>query len=177
MSRKKESTEFLLECMADSLIALMKEKEYGKITIDEITKKAGVGRATYFRHVKSKEELIIYKLKMCWERWAGEAGLRMTTGFALENTEAFFHFNYANRDWFLLVYKAGLSQTLLSAFDAILVEQREAKEQQYANAFFKYGLFGILNKWILNGFEDSPDEMIKIGKKIISSLVHDAAQN
>lgn len=177
MSRRNESTEFLLECMADSLIALMKEKEYSKITISEITKKAGVGRATYFRHVKSKEELIIYKLKMCWERWAEESGLRMTTGFALENTEAFFEFNYANREWFLLAYEAGLSQTLLSVFDAIFAEHREAKEQQYANAFFKYGLFGILNAWILNGFKESPEEMIKIGEKIISSIVYDATQN
>lgn len=177
MSRRNESTEFLLECMADSLIALMKEKEYGKITISEITKKAGVGRATYFRHFKSKEELIIYKLKMRWERWAEESGLRMTTGFALENAEAFFEFNYANREWFLLAYEAGLSQTLLSAFDAIFAEHREAKEQQYANAFFKYGLFGILNAWILNGFKESPEEMIKIGEKIISSIIYDAMQN
>lgn len=177
MNRRNESTKFLLECMADSLIALMKEKEYSKITINEITEKAGVGRATYFRHVKSKEELIVYKLKMCWERWAKEAGLRMTTGFALENTEAFFRFNYANREWFLLAYEAGLSQTLLSAFDAIFVEQKEVKEQQYANSFFKYGLFGILNAWILNGFEESPEEMIEIGKKIISSIVYDATKN
>lgn len=177
MKRKNKSTEFLLECMADSLIALMKEKEYRKITISEITEKSGVGRATYFRHVKSKEELIIYKLKICWERWAAEAGLRTRTGFALENTEAFFNFNYANREWFLLVYKAGLSQTLLSAFDAIFVDQSEDKDQQYANAFFKYGLFGILNAWILNGFKESPEEMIWIGEKIISSIVYDAAQN
>lgn len=177
MNRRNESTEFLLECMADSLIILMKEKVYSKITINEITEKSGVGRATYFRHVKSKEELIIHKLKMCWERWAKEAGLRTTTAFALENTEAFFKFNYANREWFLLVYEAGLSQTLLSAFDAIFVEQREAKEQQYANVFFKYGLFGILNAWILNGFKDSPEEMIKIGERIISSIVYDATQN
>lgn len=177
MSRRNESTEFLLECMADSLIALMEEKEYSKITISEITERAGVGRATYFRHVKSKEELIIYKLKMCWERWAEESGLRMTTGFALENTEAFFKFNYANREWFLLVYEAGLSQILLSAFDTIFVEQKDTKEQQYANAFFKYGLFGILNAWILNGFKEYPEEMIKIGEKIISSIVYDATQN
>ena len=177
MKRKNASTEFLLECMADSLIALMKEKGYSKITINEITEKSGVGRATYFRHVKSKEELIIYKLKICWESWAKEAGLRMTTGFALENTEAFFKFNYANREWFLLAYEAGLSQTLLSAFDAIFVEQPEAKEHLYANAFFKYGLFGILNAWILNGFKETPEEMIKIGEKIISSIVYDATQN
>ena len=163
--------------MADSLIALMKEKEYRKITINEITEKSGVGRATYFRHVKSKEELIIFKLKICWERWAEEARLRTTTAFALENTEAFFKFNYANREWFLLVYEAGLSQTLLSAFDAIFAEHEEVKEQLYANAFFKYGLFGILNAWIINEFKDSPEEMIKIGKKIISFIVSDAAQN
>ena len=99
------------------------------------------------------------------------------SGFALENTEAFFKFNYANREWFLLAYEAGLSQTLLSAFDAIFVEQPEAKEHLYANAFFKYGLFGILNAWILNGFKETPEEMIKIGEKIISSIVYDATQN
>ena len=65
MNRRKKSTEFLLECMADALLALMKEKAYNKITIREITEKAGVGRATYFRHVKNKEGLIVDKLKVC----------------------------------------------------------------------------------------------------------------
>lgn len=176
MSRRNESTEFLLECMADSLFSLMKEKVYGKITIDEITEKAGVGRATYFRHFGNKEELVIYKLKLCWNRWAKEAGLRTMDSFDLENTEAFFQFNYANKELFLLTYEAGLSQTILLAFDAIFAEQGDLGEQQYANAFFKYGLFGVLNAWILNGFKESPEEMIKIGKTIISSIVYDAAR-
>lgn len=177
MKHKNKSTEFLLECMADSLISLMKEKEFNQITINEITERSGVGRATYFRHIKNKEELIVFKLKVSWERWAKEYKLRMINGFALENMEAFFNFNYVNREIFLLASDAGLSQTILSVFDAIFVYQENEQNQYYANSFFKYGLFGILNAWILNRFKESPETMIKIGKQIITFLVTDAIKN
>ena len=171
MSRRHESTAFLLECLADALITLMKEKDYRLITVSEIAKRAGVGRATYFRHVERKEDLIVFKLKVCWERWAEAAGLRMTNGFALENTEAFFRFNYANREWLRLVYDAGLSRILLSTFDVIFAEASLDREQQYADAFFKYGLCGLLNTWIANGFEETPEDMIRIGGNIVRQLV------
>ena len=57
MRRRQETTEMLKESMGDALLSLMKEKPLEKITIEEMTAKADVGRVTYFRYFKSKDEI------------------------------------------------------------------------------------------------------------------------
>ena len=46
--------------IAEALFILMEKKPYDKISISEIAEKAGVGRATYYRHFKTKDEVIYY---------------------------------------------------------------------------------------------------------------------
>lgn len=53
--RIAKPNDYLKECIADAIIVLIKEKPIEKISIDEIVKKAGVGRATYFRAFNSKK--------------------------------------------------------------------------------------------------------------------------
>lgn len=43
-----------------ALFKLMSQYAYEKISVTEIVKKAGVGRATFYRYFKSKEEVIVY---------------------------------------------------------------------------------------------------------------------
>ena len=53
-----ENIELTKEYITDALFALMDQKPYEEITITDIATKAGVGRATYYRHFKSKEDII-----------------------------------------------------------------------------------------------------------------------
>lgn len=57
--------DYLKECIADAIIVLIKEKPVEKISIDEIVKKAGVGRATYFRSFHSKKKPSRSSLSKC----------------------------------------------------------------------------------------------------------------
>lgn len=43
-----------------ALFKLMNEYEYEKISVTDITNKAGVGRATFYRYFKRKEDIIVY---------------------------------------------------------------------------------------------------------------------
>ena len=61
MNTRQKTTEFLKECLADSLISLMKEKPLEDITITEITSHSGVSRSTWFRNFHTKEEVISFK--------------------------------------------------------------------------------------------------------------------
>ena len=56
-----KSSDYLKECIADALLVLIKDKPIEKVTVDELIKKAGVGRATYFRAFNSKSEAITFK--------------------------------------------------------------------------------------------------------------------
>jgi len=47
------------EYITEALFKLMEVKPYEKISIKELTEKAGVGRVTFYRHFESKDDIII----------------------------------------------------------------------------------------------------------------------
>ena len=66
MRRTTATTDYLKECMGTALLELMKEKPIEKISIEEMTAKADVGRSTYFRYFKSKDEVLSFKITCLW---------------------------------------------------------------------------------------------------------------
>ena len=46
------------ERLADAAFALFDERGYEQTTIDDITERAGLGRTTFFRHYRSKDDVI-----------------------------------------------------------------------------------------------------------------------
>lgn len=46
-----------------ALLELIKEKDYDSISIEEITERANVGRATFYLHYKDKEDLLLEHFK------------------------------------------------------------------------------------------------------------------
>jgi len=58
MRRKNTTSEMMMGYIAESLMILMRKKAFAKITVEEIAKKAGVNRSSYYRHFKSKEDIV-----------------------------------------------------------------------------------------------------------------------
>ena len=52
--------EYTRHYIVEALFRLMNEYEYEKIAVTDIAKKAGVGRATFYRYFKSKEDVIAF---------------------------------------------------------------------------------------------------------------------
>lgn len=46
--------------IVQALFKLMSEYEYDKINVSDIARKAGVGRATFYRYFKNKEDVIVF---------------------------------------------------------------------------------------------------------------------
>src|SRR5512147_2166040 len=52
-----------------ALFELMKKKSYDTISIEEITERANVGRATFYLHYKDKEDLLLEEFsEMAYEK-------------------------------------------------------------------------------------------------------------
>ena len=47
------------QSLRTALLELIKEKDYDAISIEEITERANVGRATFYLHYKDKEDLLL----------------------------------------------------------------------------------------------------------------------
>lgn len=57
---KIDYTDFTKQYITEAVLQLMNEKDFHEISITEIAKKAGVGRATFYRNFDSKEDVLIY---------------------------------------------------------------------------------------------------------------------
>lgn len=163
MGRSSKSTLFLKECMSDALLSLMKDAKFEKITINEITERAGVNRSTWFRNFNSKEEAIAFKYSILWEQWAEEHHLAKRKSFSLSNAKSFFDFNYSIRPLHRIVYAAGLQSALYNAFVEIMSPVSfDDVPDSYESRFFSYGLFGFLDEWIRRDFKENPEELTKL---------------
>ena len=167
MGASPKTTAFLKECLADALIQLLETKPIEKITIPEIAGLAGVGRTTYFRNFNSKEEMLSFKLIALWERWAEEHAVKVKRRYSKENALTFFRFNYSIRALLSLMYSRGLQSSLYSAFHIYMMPPHDAEPLEcYQSSFYSYGLFGLLDAWIVRGFRETPEQMAELGREI-----------
>ncbi len=164
MARGTKSTEFLKECIADALINLLKEKRIEKITADEITRAAGVGRATYFRNFDSKHSVLTFKLIILWQRFEDQKQVRKNgKKYGAKNARDLFTFCFENKEVFRLIYNEGEQSAIYDAFYQILMPQFDADVREcYRSRFYSYGLFGLLDEWIKRDYKETPEELYRM---------------
>lgn len=168
--RKKvlETTEMLNKQMGDALIELMKEKPISKISIEELTKKADVGRATFFRHFNSKEELLSYRLVEIYKEYMGT--FFDASYYDIEHSIKFFNYYKDTLDLHMLLLDNNLDAVIFDGFRKVLIPLDELSETSklYTTFFTAYGLFGVVLKWIKGGCKESSEDMAKLCRDLLA---------
>lgn len=169
--RATKTADYLKECIADAIIVLVKDRPLEKISVDEIVKKAGVGRATYFRSFKSKSEAITFKFIKMWEQYCELNDIKVRDSFDLENAYHFFEYNYSIRHILEIVYRAGLQEAVHESFYRIVLtmEHQSAAPKLYREKFYAHGLYGLLDEWVERDFHETPGEMAQMLEQIVST--------
>jgi len=166
----KKATEFLKECIADAVLELLREKPLEKITADEICKRSGVGRATYFRHFKSKEDAIRFKRTLLWQRYCSRTGITVKDRFFIGNAKLFFNFIFETKDMVELLYSTGNERLLISLVYSYSDIPSLSSEERYREKFLLSGLIGLLDTWVRSGFSETPEQMEEILHNIITTI-------
>lgn len=164
MRRTTATTDYLKESMGTALLELMQEKPIEKISIEEMTAKADVGRSTYFRYFKSKDEVLSFKLLCLWKRFSTQRGGDGIARARPEDIQALFEFCLSIRPVFDLLYASGHQDVILRFYlqgAAPVIAQADAKTYYFIQ-FVTFGLFGLMNAWVLGGYKESPEEMAQI---------------
>lgn len=147
-------SDFSKKCIADALIALMKKKDFDKITNKNITDAAGFSHITIYRNFKNKEEIVAYYLKNIFSEWKANWNENENTGYQI------FRFFQENREIIDLLYKAKLQYLLI---DNILAVHNYKKEDPDVIAYSKvtvaYLIFGWCDEWYKRGMKNTPEEM------------------
>jgi AcrR family transcriptional regulator len=173
---EKTSSSIAKDCMAESLLILMRKKAFSDITISEITKKAGVNRSSYYRNFKSKGDIVKYSFIKIFFEYAKNNNLyeyvknkdKKNIPYRKMLSKLFIHFlTYKNE--LMLIYKNGLSHYILEDFNerAISIFGQKSFEEQY-KAYWHIG--GIYNTFLLWFSTDMAIPVEKITELFLANI-------
>ena len=165
MRRKNTTHEMMMGYMATALLELMLEKDYTKISIGEIAKKAGVDRSSYYRHFNSKEDIISFFFDMVLRE-----SLEGYTNLSSIDFTLYIHsiytafFNY--RKEILIIHYANLSFLLLDVLSKRFQFSELATQfpltKQYELSYIIGGIYNNLIFWMNRDMKETPDELTEI---------------
>lgn len=155
---------FTRMCIGESVIALMKEKVFDKITILDITRKAGVSRMTFYKYYHSKEQVVESYLQEIIAGYIEEFGDNFSRDFPnFENTLAALNYfdNYA--DFFLELTHAGLYNLLIDAVNLYMEETiiPRYNVSPYKIYYYAGALLNIFIKWEESGKNEDAKTIVE----------------
>ncbi|MCL2066509.1 MAG: TetR/AcrR family transcriptional regulator [Treponema sp.] len=168
------------EWMADSLLLLMKRKKFRSITISDIAQKAGIDRRTFYRHFSSKEDIIQFKINKLAKDYE-----KLIISHKNFKTKAvlisFYTICEKEKEFLLCLYKNNLLLLLLREFETLFeiyfIKHKkidptiELTETKYMLAYHTGGFWNVLNKWLSEGANKTPDEIIRILVDTLPELI------
>ena len=153
-------SDYVVSAYGEALIKLMKKKSIEKITVDELCETGGIGRATYFRNFKSKDEILTTYIIMKWREYENKHRLKEHSLSDIYRVQRYFEFCYSMRRINDLIISQGHHGAILSAYETIVTDSdTDSAVDSYESYYMAYGLFGILMKWTKGGYNDAPREL------------------
>ncbi|MGL5434730.1 MAG: TetR/AcrR family transcriptional regulator [Lachnospiraceae bacterium] len=166
------------EWLLDALLDLMQTKPFDEIAVKEIAETAQLDRRTFYRHFKSKEDILKYGIAKGVRDYHilhQENGINGIRDIAY----AFFCVCEKYKDFFLLLHRQNLNHLFLTELNHIFPEMHlryhSREEQQlpyfrsaYRLAYHIGGFWNIMNEWLEHGARRSPEELTEIVLAVFS---------
>lgn len=158
------------DALGDAMMALLHEKSFDQITVQEVLDRAGVGRATFYAHYRDKHDLFLSDVEEFLEHVSGVLKRQNANPRRLFPVREFLtHIRDVREFHAALVKSDKLNEvwTLARGFFARSIEerlqaaglqldpaQRSARAHALAGSFFS-----LLDWWIDKGMKADPKEM------------------
>ena len=146
-----------------ALFRLMRERDYRQIGVIDIAEAAGIGRATFYRYFKRKEEVIA----AYFTRNAEAFGLQNCPKCKEDHSQivrAVLETVYAEKERFALIRQAHLEYLFL---DFLNKQTREAfkdtdRHTLYEAHLFAGAIFNVCMAWLDGGCAEPLDEVTRV---------------
>lgn len=147
--------------MEDALLQLMEQKNYSKITVKDITEKAGVSRLTFYRNFESKEDILKFHFECIFQNY--ENTLKKNIFSIREGVRQCFTYWKNLSKEILLLKKNNLTGVMFAPFDeyARRVLALGNQEDYYSDIQITFVIGGLFQTMLrLSSAEDwSVDEV------------------
>lgn len=162
--------------IVQALFKLMHEYEYEKISVTDITNKAGVGRATFYRYFKRKEDVILYYFEHNTKGFMYEQRFypRCKADYVAIVTNVLTLFQQ-QKEPFKLIRKARLEYIYLDYLNANFIATFE-RDNFPAGKFQPYlysgMLFNVSMAWLEN---DCAEPVAELAESIVNAIYFEPA--
>lgn len=158
------------DTLGDALIALMREKSFDEITVQDVLDRAGVGRSTFYVHYRDKDDLFLSDVEDFLEGVSSALKRQDPKSKRLLPVKEFFAHVRGVRDFYAALVRSGKMndvQTLARGFFARSIEERLQTAgvgidpaRRSAQAYVLAGsFFSLLDWWVDKGMKADPKEM------------------
>jgi AcrR family transcriptional regulator len=158
------------DALGDSLTALMQEKNFDEITVQDVLDRAGVGRSTFYVHYRDKDDLFLSDVEDFLELCSTALTRHGASPKRLLPVREFFTHIRDAREFHAGLVKSGKVNdvwALARGFFARSIEERLKMAgvqiepvQRSAHAYALAGsFFSLLDWWIDKGMKADPKEM------------------
>ncbi|MDR0663457.1 MAG: TetR/AcrR family transcriptional regulator C-terminal domain-containing protein [Spirochaetaceae bacterium] len=169
-------TRYTRKVLADSLVELMKDKPFSKITIKELCEKADINRTTFYAHYRDQYDLLLQieeETLTYFEDMLAKYDARRSKREILEMVEEMLNFiaNNSNAMHILLsengdidfqkkVFHRFMQKGLVTKYFSEKTMQEEMYDYWYA--FVVNGAIGLIQYWLKNDMSIPIRELAKI---------------
>ncbi len=149
-AHSQEINKISKESLITSLILLMKQKPYDKITISELCIKAGVSRTAFYGNFKTKDDLLtLYVLNMNTEL-INKIGSPFRNDTSLDWYINLFQVIKDNSEILILIFKAGFQKKYLEILNSMVLHNPSISiEKKYQRLIWSGGVENALSYWLL----------------------------
>lgn len=170
------------QLLSDALMELVVERGYNAITIQDITDRANVSRATFYLHYKDKDELLFSSMEKTYDALVADHIARLPTDLTQPQVEEIMceAGDYEHVAAYADFYRAMISKDgsvgfvlrvmsyLAQAIQPLL--ETQAKQEgaepkvpvELIAAFCSGAQIGMMRWWLENELKYTPDEMAKM---------------
>ncbi len=161
------------QSLGEALINLTLNNGYDSITIKELTQEASIGYATFFRHFKSKDELLMYVLESVLEDLNSMMESDMTP---YEQAKIMFEYIGKNDRIYQVFVNLPRNSALISKVHSVISHNVESVYKprdeslipmEVAVNHIVTSIIELIRWWITNDMKLSADQMATIQSELI----------
>jgi AcrR family transcriptional regulator len=174
------------DTLGDALVALMREKTFEEITVQEVLDRAGVGRSTFYVHYRDKDDLFLSDVEDFFENCSNALARNGANSKRLLPVKEFFAHVRQTREFYAALMRSGkvsdvhalgrgffarsIDERLRLAGLKIEPVQRSAQANALAGSFFS-----LLEWWVDKGMKADPQEMDELFHRMAWSGLGESA--
>lgn len=154
-----EKNKYVTREITNALLELLKEKDINEISISEITSKAQVGRVSFYRNYKNKEEILEKYIFSIINKWRNENETENTLPNDL--LKKLFEHLIEYKAFYTMLYQKNLFHLFRNVLKDTITSKKEplSNIEAYATAFVSYGIYGWIEEWLARGMKESAEEI------------------